>query len=172
VRQVIAASKREHWSDAVNWLFYTVIYGAFPFWGLAVLLWLNQRTVVLEQLFGNAQLAAYAAGLVAASIPVMQKEKKDSPFKHPKWFIGVSMLVTSVAALMLGNTANSSSTIQLSASRMLELSLLLTAVAVLLGFFTELVGNVRDDPDIRNMRDKDVDALARALKSRMEGRDA
>lgn len=168
VRDLLAAAKPEHWSRARGWLFYTLVVGALPFWGLGYLWWLATEPVDPEKLVKDAQLIVYSAGLLAASIPAMQKEVKDSPFRHPKWFFNTTIFVILLAALTFGAAMRSQNTMNL--SRLTVISIVITMVALALGFFTELVTNVRDDPDLWSMKEKEIDRLGDEVRQKREGR--
>jgi uncharacterized membrane protein len=166
---LMKAAKRDHWMAAGSWLFYTVVFGALPFWGLAALLWLTAAQWSAEYLVKDGQLVVYAAGLLAASIPVMQKEIKDSPFKHPKWFLGGALLVIAFSALIFGAITIDPTRFRM--GRLVAISGTLTFVSVILGFFTELVSEVRSDPDLRAVRDHQVSDLGESVRRKVQVED-
>src|SRR5690242_8935441 len=112
----LAAAKREHWMGAFEWLAYTLL-GAVPFWGVALIFWLQAQPMSIDVFVKDAQLAIYSAGLLAASIPVMLRDVKGSPFKQPKWFLLLSFLVLLVAAIVFGSVAAGDTTIGASSSQ-------------------------------------------------------
>jgi uncharacterized membrane protein len=168
VPKLFAAAKPEHWSRAWEWLFYTLGVGALPFWGIGYLWWLAAEPVTMESLVKDAQLIVYAAGLLAASIPGMQKEVKESPFRHPKWFFWLTLFVILIAALTFGAAMRSADTMVL--WRLAIVSVVVTVGALTLGFATELLTNMRDDPNLWSLRQKDLDELGGEVRRRLEDR--
>lgn len=164
--ETLRAAKRQNWNAAGNWLLYTVAFGALPFWGLALILWLSASAVTSDEFVKEARLAVYAAGLLAASIPSMQKEIADSPYKHPKWFLAATIFVIVAAALLFGGATIDPDRFDM--ARLTLLSTILTASALALGFLTELVNDVRSDPNLWADGEKQVEDLARQVRRKRE----
>ncbi len=176
---LFAAAKKEHWTTAGNWLFYAIALGALPFWGVVFIWWLFAASVPVGLFTDNAQLAVYSAGLLASAIPMMQREVKDSPFKHPRWFLGLSILVLVIGALVFtavtltahaNNLAHGHAPMfAMAGDRLLFVSIVLTAASLTLCFFTELIENIRQDINYGGVRASQVNALGAKVKKLMEG---
>ena len=178
----LAAAKREHWMGSFEWLGYTLI-GAVPFWGVALIFWLRVQAMSIDIFVKDAQLAIYSAGLLAAAIPVMLRDIKGSPFKQPKWFLFLSLVVLLVAAIVFGSVAAGETTVvaipgqsaEALAQRQVQIrdrillvSIALALVTYLLCFFTELINSIRIEPDLQRVRTEDEQALGKRVRKKLD----
>jgi hypothetical protein len=177
--KVLIASRPGHWQEAFTWLFYTFI-GAVPFWGVALVFWLKVKSVAPDLFVKDAQLAIYSAGLLAPAIPVMVREIQGSPFKQPKAFLGLALLVLIAAASVFGSVISDEVTTNPTApsladpiakARLLYASIAVTAFSVILCFFTELINNIRLDPDLRRIRNEHDVSLASQVRKLLKEQD-
>jgi len=163
LRELLAASRPQHWADARQWLFFTLAIGCLPFWGVALILWLFSQSVDPRIFVQHAELVVYSAGLLAPAIPLIQREIKDSPHKHPRWFLGVAVFMLAAAAVVLASVSLADKfkfSLPVNADRLLWLSAVIFVASLTMGFLVEVIHNIRLDPDVRAMKDKQLDDLS------------
>jgi hypothetical protein len=165
VSSVFTAATKEHWLQARHWLYYTVGVGCIPFWGIVWLYWLIAKQLQLSMFVGEAQLAVYAAGLLAPAMPVIIRDIKDSPFKQPAWFLVVA--VVSVAAIAFTFAAAVTNE-DVSVTRLAIASFLFFFLSIVMGFFVELINNVRSDPDVIAVQRKQLEKLSGQVRKSLE----
>lgn len=166
-------ANKSHVGDALQWLMYAVVLGALPFWGVAFLQWIHVQPLSAELFVEHAELAVYGAGLLAAAIPTMQREIKDAPVKQPRWFLLFAITLIVGSSLLFGSVANRSAEgyhpePSAEVARTLWTSIALVALSLLLCFLTELINNVRLEPDVRGMKKQEVDDLSRQVVDRLQ----
>ncbi len=161
MRGALAVARKEHWAEARLWLYCTLGVGCLPFWGIAFLYWLYAQRVGLDMFVGQAQLAVYAAGLFAPAMPVIIRDIKDSPFKQPKWFLIASVVAVMFAAFTFAAVVTRPG---ISIVRLAIPSFGIFLLAIVLGFFVELINNIRSDPDIIALKRQQVDDLSAQVR--------
>lgn len=57
--EAVRRTKREHWSDAISWLFLNLIGGLMPLWGLWILLRLFSQSIGLGTFTERGEFALY-----------------------------------------------------------------------------------------------------------------
>lgn len=177
VSGAFSAARREHWAEAGSWLFFTLTLGALPFWGTALIYWLFSQELGYG-LFDGAELAIYSAGLLASAIPIMQRETKDSPFKHPRWFLAIALFVLVIAALVFASVtiADQAAAVHYQRpavvtpqwNRLFGVSVVLVLSSLTLAFFTELINNIRQDVNYRRIREAEVNVLDEKVRQKLE----
>ncbi len=74
VIRILRNSRRQHWVDALYWLFLSSIGGLLPLWGLILILPLFNQNLTFQVFTQNGEFALYAASLASASLYVITKE--------------------------------------------------------------------------------------------------
>jgi hypothetical protein len=145
---VFQLANATHWRDAGNWLLYTLFGGLIPFWGTALILLFVQRSQPFTAYFAGGELAVFCAGLLSSAIPVMRRRIKDAPVEHPDLFHFVSLLCLAVILMLFASVtlARQFSLPALNQAVIVTTSFVLFAVSVLMGFFVEVINNVRMTP--------------------------
>jgi CDP-diglyceride synthetase len=169
----LGAANRGHVFEALYWLFYVATLGALPFWGIVFVVWLGAGALDRRLFVEHAELAIYSAGLLAAGIPIMQREIKDSPFRQPKIFLALAIMIVVIDALLFGyisshEPSSPQPATALTIERALWASVALVTTSVVICFLTELINNVRIDPDLRAMQTRRLDSLSSQLGERLK----
>lgn len=169
----LGAANRGHLFEALYWLFYVATLGALPFWGIAFVVWLGAGALESRVFVEHAEIAIYSAGLLAAGIPIMQREIKDSPFRQPKIFLALAIMIVVIDALLFGyisshQQASPQPASALTIERALWASVALVTASVVICFLTELINNVRIDPDLRALQSRRLDTLSSQLSDRLK----
>jgi len=173
---VIRNAKSRHWREAGQWLYYTGIFGALPFWGVALIAWFFSQRVSPDLFTKDAELAVYSAGLLASAIPIMKRESNAHGFRRPRWFLDLALLLIVICALVFaavtlvdqtGAPSNGSLNKWLiNNHRILTISGLLALVSLVLCFLTELVEAVVSDTDLRQVHEREITSLGEEVQRR------
>jgi hypothetical protein len=149
---VLRLAKINHYGDAITWLLYTLFGGLLPFWGTALILLYIQRPQPFASYFSNGELAVFCAGLLTALIPVMRRRVKDAPIEHPESFLLLALISIAVILVLFASVTITrqlkgldvaSSPLVLNERAVLVTSFGLFAISILMGFFVELINNIR-----------------------------
>jgi hypothetical protein len=169
-------SRKQHWMKALQWLYYTGVFGALPFWGVALLLWFFSQRVGADLLTRDAELAVYSAGLLASAIPIMKKETQGLSFRRPGWFLDLAMLLVVICALVFAavtlvdrTTPAAAGTLNkwfINDARILLISVVLAGVSLALCFLTELTEAIVSDTDLRQIHAQEIDTLGDRLREK------
>jgi hypothetical protein len=169
-------SRQRHWMKALLWLYYTGVFGALPFWGVALILWFFSQRVGADLLTRDAELAVYSAGLLASAIPIMKKESPGVGFRRPAWFLDLAMLLVVICALVFAAvtlvdrtapvTAGTLNKWLINDDRILFISIVLATVSLVLCFLTELTEAIVSDTDVREIHAKEIDSLGDRLREK------
>ncbi len=173
MRKMLQGMRKEDWTNALQWLGYTVGPGALPFWGLYVLLLLWARQITLIQFLGHGELAVYSAGLVATAIPQLIKAFRGSPFGPPMalFYFAVAHLLLS-AVLFAGVTLTALPglpVLDLDQAVLIKLSLVLLGLGLVIGFLAALLDSYMAGPGILAMQHAGEDALRAQFKKKLGG---
>ena len=159
--------------ESASWLSYTLFGGLLPFWGTALILLFVNREQPFNAYFANGELAVFCAGLIASAIPVMRRHVKDARLEHPGWFHFVSLLSLAVILILFASVTltrqldpitptGSSNQPRLNDGVIIVASFILFFVSVTIGFFVELINNVRitatDVQEFEERREETLDA--------------
>jgi hypothetical protein len=74
--------QKEHWLDALSWLFWSLIGGLLPTWGLLCFLVLFNQVFDLNVFTQNGEFALYSAAMLSASMYVVTKEDIRGLVRH------------------------------------------------------------------------------------------
>lgn len=172
---VLSIAKGAHWRDARTWLYYTLFGGLLPFWGTALILLFIHRSQSIGQYFAKGELAVFCAGLLSSAIPVMRRRVKDAPVEHPEWFhflalICIAVVLVLFASVTIARQLNLEGATEppllLNDTAILAASFLLFGVSVSMGFFVELINNIRMTPaDVKAFEQRRESDLAKAFES-------
>jgi NhaP-type Na+/H+ or K+/H+ antiporter len=138
-------STRTQWIDAGSWIAYTLFGGLLPFWGTALILLFVNRSQSLGRYLENGELAVFCAGLLASTIPVMRRRIKGAQVEHPGWFHFVALVALAVIFVLFASVtlARQFRASDLNMDAVIVTSLILFVVSVVMGFFVELIQNIR-----------------------------
>jgi hypothetical protein len=164
-------STRSQWLDAGGWIAYTLFGGLLPFWGTALILLFVNKSQPLGRYLENGELAVFCAGLLASTIPVMRRRIKGAQVEHPGWFHFVALVSLAVIFVLFASVtlARQFRASDLNTDAVIVTSLILFLVSVVMGFFVELIHNIRITmSEVRAFDDKREGDLAAGFDSRLK----
>jgi hypothetical protein len=170
--EIVRLARPHHWAEARQWLVYMLVGGCLPFWGTSFLLLVFAVRPSASELLGRGELAVFSAGLLASAIPILRKKVKRSPVEQPEGLLTTCIVLLLPAALTFAAVTLADNFKSLPTPHpvaILVVSVLLFLTSLVIGFFTELINNVRHDPDIVVLDAGEQEKLRSRFVSALEG---
>jgi hypothetical protein len=164
--KTITYATNEQWKSTMYWLLYTLIGGLVPTWGGAILLWIFGNWRGWEPFYANGEFILYSAALLAPALHILIKDARKPGFQLLAILnlaiLFISFLLYAAIALSAFNIVNTEYKINLSLLSIL--SIWLFVLSVIISFLSELLENVKSDPDVEKIKSDQMYELSGEFK--------
>ncbi len=179
-------TKREHWSDAIAWLFFNLLGALVPIWGSLVILRLFSQNVTLDLFTAHGEFALYSASFLSAGFYVLSKdygndfigqivgrflqqgrrEQIRSTFPGLRWFAMTYIFLIFISALLFAGATFAhlpNITIPLDVGLLSDATLVIFVITMALSFVITALDN-----SVSRLRESEIAGLFGQQEQKLE----